>query len=61
MAKRYYIGAVDAVEAHLSDGRKVTLQRGEAVEVSDEVAQQMDDQPDNWASKLPEKSERKAA
>ena len=47
MARRIYVGSVDAIDTVL-DGVEMTLERGEAVDVSDEQAEIMDLCPDNW-------------
>jgi hypothetical protein len=48
MARRIYVGPVDAIDTKL-DGVEMTLKRGESVDVSDDTAKALDNCPDNWA------------
>jgi hypothetical protein len=46
VAKRVYVGPHDEVEVAATGD---IVRRGEAVDVPEELAQQLDEQPDNWA------------
>ena len=48
MAKRVYVGSVDAIDTVLN-GVQMRVERGEVVDVPAAVAEQLDAQPDNWA------------
>lgn len=54
MPRRIYVGPVDAIITNLgtdtrNGGQTWRVERGEAIDVSDEQAALLDKQPDNWA------------
>lgn len=49
MARRIYRGPVHAIETKL-DGIQMIVERGQAVDVSDETAAVLDQCPENWAT-----------
>jgi hypothetical protein len=64
MPRRIYVGPIDAIITNLGidplQQRQWRVERGEAVDVTEEQAALLDQQPDNWAKPRTEVKEQPA-